>query len=145
MFSDVIVLHGLDNFNAKGKDLLFILKSIKFRVLPTYFKHSNYTTWRYFNSNRSSHMLDNFICSQPFFRKVKYCKVVNIGMHSNHTAILTTFKIIAIEFKLTEKKVAQNNWKLIGYHNMTSEIFNNSLSIFIDVSIKYPNFNKNIL
>ena len=38
MSSDVIGIHGLYNGNTKGKDLLFILKSIKFRVLLTYFK-----------------------------------------------------------------------------------------------------------
>ena len=45
MFGDVIGENGLDNSNAKGKDLLFLLKSIKFIVLLNYFKHINYTLW----------------------------------------------------------------------------------------------------
>ena len=72
-------------------------------------------------------MLDNFIYSQPFFLPVIYYKVVNIGMCSNHTAILTNFKITAIKIKVTDKIVAQTDWKLIGYHKMTNELFNNSL------------------
>ena len=35
MFRDVIRPNGIDNRNAKGKDLLFLLNSIKFRVLLT--------------------------------------------------------------------------------------------------------------
>ena len=69
--SDTIGSHGLDNRNAKVRDLIFLLKSIKFRVLLTYFNHSNYNIWQTFSSTTSPHILDNFICSQPFFRQVK--------------------------------------------------------------------------
>ena len=71
MFRDVIGPNRIDNHNAKGKDILFLLNSIKCRVLLTYFSHSNFTTWRSFNSTRSPNMLDNFICSRPFLRRVK--------------------------------------------------------------------------
>ena len=75
MFSDVIGLHGLDNSNVKGKYLLFLLKSIKFRVLQTYFKHSNYTTWRSFNCTRSPHMLDTPLSALGhYFVDLKYAK-----------------------------------------------------------------------
>ena len=70
MFSDVIGTNGFDNLNVKSKDILFLIKSIKFRVLLTYFNHSNHTTWRSFNSTRYPHMLDNFICSLLLFRRV---------------------------------------------------------------------------
>ena len=109
MFGDAIVLHGLDNCNAKGKDLLFLLKSNKFIVLLAYFKHSNYTTWIFFNYTRSPHMIDNFICPISFFRRVKYGKVVNIRMRSYHAAILTTFKITVIKLKATKEIVAQTD------------------------------------
>ena len=39
MFPNVIGSNGIHNRNAKGKDLLFLLKIIKFRVLLTYFRH----------------------------------------------------------------------------------------------------------
>ena len=143
--NDAIGTHGLDNRNAKGKDLLFLLKSIKCRVLLIYFKHRNCTTWRSFNSTRYPHMLDNFICSRPFFCWVKDWKLVNIGMRSNHTAILTTFIFTSIKFKMTENIWAKTNRKLIGYHNMNNELFNNRLSMSITDSTTYSNYNKYIL
>ena len=116
----MIGTYGINNRNAKGKDLLFLLISIKFRVLLTYYRHENYTTWQSFNCTRSPHMLDKFICSQPFFRRVKDCKVVNIGMRSGITAFLTSFKLTEIKFKVNEKIAAHIDWKLIGYHNLTN-------------------------
>ena len=66
-------------------------------------------------------------------------------MRSNHTVILTTFKITAIKFKVTEKIVVQNNWKLIGQQNNNSEIFNNILSKYIAGITEYYNYNNHIL
>ena len=90
-------------------------------------------------------MLYKFISSRTFFYQVNDCKLVNIRMRSDHTAILTTFKITVIKFKVTEKLVAQTNWKLIGYHKLTNDIFNNSLSKSIAVVIAHSNYNKHIL
>ena len=39
MFRNVIGTNGIDNRNAKSKDLLFLLSIIKFRVLLTYTLH----------------------------------------------------------------------------------------------------------
>ena len=80
MFSDVIGIHKLDNLNAKVKYLLFLLKSINFRVLLTYFKNRNYTTWLSFNSTRYPHKLENFICSQSFFCS-KYLIFITISIN----------------------------------------------------------------
>ena len=66
-------------------------------------------------------------------------------MRIDHTAILTTFKIIAIKFKVTEKIVAQTNWKLIGYQNITNELFINIILLSIPGSSTYSNYNKHIL
>ena len=99
MSRDAIGTYGINNRNAKGKDLLFLFNSIRFRVLLTYYRNENHTTWRSFNYTISPHILDNFICSRPFFRRVKDCKVVNIGMCSNHKSILTSFKLTAIKLK----------------------------------------------
>ena len=66
-------------------------------------------------------------------------------MRSYHTAILTNFKLTAIKFKVNEKIVAHIDWKLIEYHNMTNELFNNSLSKSIDGGTTYSNYNKHIL
>ena len=66
-------------------------------------------------------------------------------MCSDHAAIPISFKITAIKFKVTEKIVAQINWKLIGYHNLTNELFNNSLSKSIYDGTTYSKYNKHIL
>ena len=90
-------------------------------------------------------MLDNFICSRPFFCRVKYDKLVKIRMHSNHTATPITFKTTLIKFKATKNILSHNNWKLIGYHKMTNEIFNNSPSKSIAGSTTYYNYSNHIL
>ena len=66
-------------------------------------------------------------------------------MCSYHAVILTTLKSIAIKFKVTEKIVVQINCKLIGYHNMTNDLFNNSISMSIAGRSIYSNYNKHIL
>ena len=96
MFQDVLQQQVPDYHNIKGKDLTFLLKIKCFRLLLTYFKHMNYTTWRSFNYTRYPHMSENFICSQTLFRQVKDFKVVNIEIHSDHTDILTTFNTTLI-------------------------------------------------
>ena len=107
--------------------------------------HNYYTIWRYFNYTGYPHMLNNFICSRPLFRRVKDCKVVNTGMRSDHTAILTSFKTTAIKFKVTEKLVEQIDWKLIGYNKLTNELFNNSSSKYIAGETTYSKYTKHIL
>ena len=114
-------------------------------MLINYFRHSNYTTWISFKSNRSPHRIDNFIWSLSFLRQVKDCRVFKIVMRSNHTAIQTRFKITAIKSKVTEKVLSQINWKLIGYHKLTNEIFYNSLSKSIAGGTTHSNYNKRIL
>ena len=145
MWKFLYTLYFISWYDAKNKYLLFLLKSIKFRVLLTYSKYSNYTTWRSFNSTRFPHTFDNFICSLPLFCRIKDLKVVNIGVCSNHTDILTILKITEINFKATDKIVSQTNWKLIGYHNLKNELFNNSLYKSISGRTKYSNYNRHIL
>ena len=66
-------------------------------------------------------------------------------MCGEHTAILTSFKLTAIIFKVNEKLVAHIDWKLIGYHNLTNELFNNILSKYIDGGTTYSDCKKHIL
>ena len=65
-------------------------------------------------------------------------------MSSDHTAKLIRFKITAIKFKVNEKVLAYIDWKLIGYHRLTNELFNNSLSKSIAGSTTYSNYNNHI-
>ena len=66
-------------------------------------------------------------------------------MRSNHTAILTSFKLTAIKFKVNENVVVHIDWKLIGYHKLTNELFTNSLSKSIYGGTTYSNYNNHIL
>ena len=60
-------------------------------------------------------------------------------------SILTSLKITEIKFKMTEKLVSYIDWKLTGYHNLTNELFKNSLSKSIAGGTTYSNYNKHIL
>ena len=55
-------------------------------------------------------------------------------MHSDHTAVVTSFKLTAIRLKVNEKIAAHIDWKLIRYHKLTNKLFKNSLSKSIDGS-----------
>ena len=46
---------------------------------------------------------------------------------------------------MIEKIVAHIDWKLIGYHKQTNELFNDSLSKSIDGGNTYSYYNKHIL
>ena len=103
MFNDVLGPNGIRKINTKGKDLLFLIKSQKLKVLLSYFTHNCYITWKSFAVGNSPHMLDNFICSESFLKHVRDCKVNNIGVRSDHSAVIVSFKITAIKFKVKEK------------------------------------------
>ena len=66
-------------------------------------------------------------------------------MCRDHTAIYTTFKLKAIKFKVTEKIVTYIEWKIIGNHKKTNDLFNNSLSMSVYGRTTYSKFNKYIL
>ena len=46
MFNDVLGPNGIRNRNSKGKDLLFLIKARKLKVLLSYFTQNCYTTWK---------------------------------------------------------------------------------------------------
>ena len=66
-------------------------------------------------------------------------------MRRDHIEILTSFKIKAIKFKVNEKIVAHIDWKLIGYHKLTNDKFNNRLFKSIAGGTTYLKYNNNIL
>ena len=66
-------------------------------------------------------------------------------MRSNHTGILTSFKLTVIKLKVNEKIAAHIDWKLIGHHKLTNNLFNNSLSKSIYGRTTYSNYNNHIL
>ena len=114
MFNYVLGPNGIRNRNAKGKYLLFLIKSQKLKVLLSYFTHNCYITWKSFAIGNSPHMLNNFICSESFFKRVRDCKVKNIGVRSDHSAVIVSFRITAIKFKVKEKIKKIIDWKKIN-------------------------------
>ena len=46
---DILGQHGLDNRNLKGRELLYLYKSNNFKILLSFFAHTNYITYRSFN------------------------------------------------------------------------------------------------
>ena len=103
MFNDVLGPNRISNRNSKGKALLFFIKARKLKVLLSYFTHNCYTTRKSFAVGNSPHMLENYICSESFFKRVHDCKVSNIGVRSDHSAVIVCFKITVIKFKVKEK------------------------------------------
>ena len=65
-FKDILGPHGLDNRSLKGRDLLYLYKSNNFKILLSFFAHTNYITYRSFNESKTPHTLDNFISCGDF-------------------------------------------------------------------------------
>ena len=59
-------------------------------------------------------MLDNFICSESFFKRMGGCKVSNLGVRSDHLAVIVSFRITSIKFKVKEKINKVIDWKKIN-------------------------------
>ena len=128
MFNDVLGPNRIINRNSKGKDVIFLIKSWKLKVLPSYFTHKCYTTWKWFSVGNSPHMLDNFICPESFLKLVRNCKVSNIGVRSDHSSVIVCFKITVIKLKVNEKINRIIDWKKINGNAETNIEFNLRLS-----------------
>ena len=110
MFQDVIGPNGLSNRNLKGKDLLYLLKSNRFKILLCYYTHNNYFTYRNFSTSKSPHILDNFIFYNKFFKQVTYCEVVTTGARSDQSPIWGKFKLTAIMLNIPKEDMIVIDW-----------------------------------
>ena len=97
-FKDILGPHGLDNRNLKGREILYLYESNNFKILLSFFAHTNSITYRSFNELKTPHMLDNFISCRKIFKIISDCKVNRLGVQSNHAAIMTQFRPTAIKF-----------------------------------------------
>ena len=97
-FSNTLGPHVIGNRNIKGRELLYLYKTNNLKLLLSYFKHHNYVTYRSFNERKTAHMLDNFICCDNLFKQISDCKVTRSGVRSDHTAIMTKFRLTSITF-----------------------------------------------
>ena len=90
-------------------------------------------------------MLDNFICSENFFKRMHNCKVSNIGVRSDHSAVIVSFIITAVKFKEKEKINKIVDWKKINGDAQINIEFNLRLGKNITKYHTYTNFNDSIL
>ena len=90
-------------------------------------------------------MLENFICYEIFFKPVRDCKVRNIGVRSDHSAVIVSFRITAIKFKVKETIKKIIDWRKINGDAETNIEFNLRLSENIKKYHTYTNFNYSIL
>ena len=127
MLSDVLGPNGIDNRNSKGNDFLFLLRYNKFRLLLTYFNHDNSVTWQSFNANKNPHMLDDFICAESLFCRVRNCIEIDKVTHSYHSAVQVKFWKNDIEFKVKGNAKVKFYWTTIGENLEKNELFNFNL------------------
>ena len=112
-FKDILGPHGLDNWNLKGRDILYLYKSNNFKILLSFFAHTNYIIYRSFNDSKTPHMLDNFISCGNFFKRIRDCKVNRLGVRSNHDAIMTPFRLTSIKFNNDHDDIIIIDWQKI--------------------------------
>ena len=112
-FKDILGPHGLDNLNLKGREILYLYESNNFKILLSFFAHTNYITYRSFNESKTPHMLDNFISCGKFFKTISDCKVNRLGVRSDHAAIMTQFRLTAIKFNNDRDDITIIDWQKI--------------------------------
>ena len=83
MHKKVIRIDGIKNCNKKGRNLLGLFGANNLRLVNSFFKKRNYTTWRSFNKSRQPHMLDVITCSTSCFKYVNYCGATPNGVQSD--------------------------------------------------------------
>ena len=125
--SNTLVTQGINDRNIKRQELLYLYKMNNLRILLSYFKHNNYITYRSFDDKNSAHMLDNFICCDQLFRRISNCKVAKFWVRSDHTAIVTKFRLTSIKFNNEQQKSTVIDWEIIRIDDEKRLIFNNKL------------------
>ena len=148
-FKDILGPHGLYNRNLKGRQILYLYKSNNFKILLSFFAHTNYITYRSFNDSKTPHMLDNFIICGKFFKRIRDCKVNRLGVRCDHAAIMTQFRLTAIKFNNNRDDLMILNWQKIQTEKTENSIFNTKLfdlTFLTETSdLRYTEFNDNIL
>ena len=99
-------------------------------------------------------MLDNFVCCDNLFKRISEYKVNRSGVRSDHTAIVTKFRLTSIKFNNTRDEPTVIDWEKIRTDKKAKSDFNDKLTtlteyetIATDPSAKsqYTTFNTSIL
>ena len=145
MHRKVIGIHGLNNRNKKGRNLLGVLNANNLRVVNSFFKNQNYTMWRSFCDKKSPHMMDVITCSTSFFKYVNDCGAVPDGVRSDHSAVRIIFLNLSIKFKSNFIERPIIDWKSIQQIPELNDKFNLILHGKLRKANNYTEFNEAIL
>ena len=55
-------------------------------------------------------MLDNFVCCDQLFKRISDCKVTKLGVRSDHTVIVTKFRLTYIKFNNDQQESTVIDW-----------------------------------
>ena len=69
-------------------------------------------------------MLDNFIFYDQLSKRISDCKVTTFGVRSDHTAIVTKFRLTSIKFKNEQQQSTVIDWERIIIDDEKRSIFN---------------------
>ena len=90
-------------------------------------------------------MLDSFVCCDQFFKRISDCKVTKSGVRSNHSSIMTKFRLISIKFNNKPQQHTVINWERIRTGDKMKQIFNKKIQELMSnnqlQADNYTNFN----
>ena len=73
-------------------------------------------------------MLDNFVCCDQLFKKISGYKVTKLGVRSDHTAIVITFRLTSIKFNNDQQYSTVIDWGEIRTDEETKYFLNDKLN-----------------
>ena len=113
----------INNRNAKGVEVVNLLRTHNVYAPMTFFKHKHVVAWKSFDGSNTPFQLDQWITSH--LNHVHDYKVIKFEVPSDHSAIL-----IKVKFKTLKKKImACNNnidWNML-LDEENKYIFNNKI------------------
>jgi hypothetical protein len=120
------------------------------KVMTTFFSNKSYVTHTS-NFNRDDESikltLDSISVSKSGSNGVHNCKVWNLGVESDHSAILMKFSLTSIKFNTKSKELNQGeiDWDSIRYDNDLNTTFNQKLRELHHPNLSYAELGPNIM
>ena len=145
--SQVIGPYGLDNRNEKGSQAISFLLQMDLRVMSTYFEHKYYTTHlSKFTTPHTPLTLDSISVSSNGMKRVRDCKVCELGIPSDHSAILLKFCLTSIKYKnSSELSNGVIDWHSIQNNEDLQSQFNAHIEESLPPNASYTEFTQAIL
>ena len=117
----------IDYRNINVRRHLGFFSRNRLKVTNILFKKSSFVTWRSFSKARSPHMLDVISVSETFFKCVRNCGLLLMGMRIDHSAVQIYFMNRFIKYKSTFIKILVIYWKEIKECDKVNETFDLNL------------------